>query len=311
METLSSNTLFHFTSKPSFLISILQEGFKPRYCMEDFSMFEFILGKDNSNFAVPMVCFCDLPLSKVKDHVGKYGNFGIGLTKEWGMREKVSPLMYVSRKIDGIQGDLNSATTLAISNAMSILKVQREVLIAFGAQMLGNSLFFQHIDSEAKGEKFNTKNLSDEQIEIYNNFLKLDAIRASIDEADGSLLRMIRFTKPHFVDKWRTWTNVKFYDEREWRFVPDINPQKTGLPSWIFKDQYDDEMGRELFNYQLGQQFSLKFKPEDIKYIIVEEESQAPAIIRQVYNIDKDPNEAVKIMSKTRILTKQQIFDDF
>ncbi|MBC7776163.1 MAG: hypothetical protein H7246_12075 [Phycisphaerae bacterium] len=302
METLSSNTLFHFTGNASYLVSILQEGFKPRYCLENFSMFEFILGTENTELAVPMVCFCDIPLSKVKDHVVKYGSFGIGMTKDWGIREKVSPLMYVNEK---------SATTLGLSNTISHLYTQQEVLRAFGAQLVGSELFYKFSESDTEEESLDLTTLTNEQLEQHAKFLKIRAIGDSLGEAYSSQLRVIRFTKPYYAEKWRKWNNVRFYDEREWRFVPDIQRQKDGLLPWINKERYDDEIGRELFNYRLGQQFPLRFKPEDIKYIIVEKESQVPAIIRQIDNSDKYNREAIKAMLKSKILTKQQIFDDF
>lgn len=302
METLSSNTLFHFTSNAGYLVSILQEGFKPRYCVEDFSMFEFILGKDNIELAVPMVCFCDIPLSKVKDHVGKYGSFGIGLTKEWGIREKVSPLIYVNE---------NSATTLGISNALSILKAQQDAIRSLGALLLDQNLFFKYIEASAKEQLIDQAELTPEQIEQFSRFQKSQSIGASLDEAYFSQLRVVRFTKPYFAGKWRKWTNVRFYDEREWRYVPDIQQQKAGLPFWISAEEHTNEMSRELLNYRLGQQFPLKFKPEDIKYIIVEKESQVPAIIRQIETTDKYTKDTIRTMLKSKILTKQQIFDDF
>jgi len=44
-----------------------------------------------------MVSFCDLKLSELKVFTKNYGNFGIGLTKEWANRNGLSPVMYVNR----------------------------------------------------------------------------------------------------------------------------------------------------------------------------------------------------------------------
>jgi hypothetical protein len=302
METLSSNTLFHFTGKANYLVSILLEGFKPRYCLEDFKMFEFVLGKDSTDWAVPMVCFCDIPLSKVKDHVGKYGNFGIGLTKEWGISNGVSPLIYVNDK---------SATTLGLSGAMSGLIAQQNALGSLAQEMLSFEVLHKHLEAVATDKALDVSTLPPEQAIQYARFLKTQSMGQALNDAYLSQLRVVRFTKPYFADAWRKWTNVRFYDEREWRFVPDILPQKQGVPPWISQKDYDDEVSREFLNQRIGQQFPLRFKPEDIKYIIVEEESQVPAVIRQIAPAAQFTDDAIKTMLKSKILTKQQIFDDF
>ena len=43
-----------------------------------------------------MVCFCDIPLSRIDEHVGFYGDFGIGLTREWAESNNGTPIQYVS-----------------------------------------------------------------------------------------------------------------------------------------------------------------------------------------------------------------------
>ena len=92
-ENISSNSLFHFTNELDFLIGILSHNFKPRYCLERTEFF-----KDETlmefEMAYPMVCFCDLPLSKMKSHIGYYGDYGIGMSKEWGFRNNLSPIHY-------------------------------------------------------------------------------------------------------------------------------------------------------------------------------------------------------------------------
>lgn len=45
-------------------MQILKEGFKFAYCAEHFGD-EFL--------AIPMVCFCDIPISRCTEHSEKYG----------------------------------------------------------------------------------------------------------------------------------------------------------------------------------------------------------------------------------------------
>ncbi|EKO3583972.1 abortive infection system antitoxin AbiGi family protein [Vibrio metschnikovii] len=88
-----SHTLFHFTKNIEFLKDILVNGFWPRYCIEDTGWY----GGDGYRIAYPMVCFCDIPLSRVSDHVDFYGNYGIGVTREWAQSNGLSPVMYINQ----------------------------------------------------------------------------------------------------------------------------------------------------------------------------------------------------------------------
>ncbi|MBK9465826.1 MAG: hypothetical protein IPN56_13800 [Chitinophagaceae bacterium] len=45
-----------------------------------------------------MVSFSDLRLSELKDNIGTYGKFGIGMTKEWAINKGLNPVMYASKE---------------------------------------------------------------------------------------------------------------------------------------------------------------------------------------------------------------------
>ncbi len=89
--TTRSDTLFHFTKNIDVLKSILQNGFWPQYCLEDVS-WQGYPGYDDVAF--PMSCFCDIPISKINDHVNFYGRYGVGLKKEWGIENHLNPVFY-------------------------------------------------------------------------------------------------------------------------------------------------------------------------------------------------------------------------
>lgn len=95
--TIKANALFHFTPRKKYLFDILENGFWPRYCREDVS---WMKSKDHKFCAYPMVCFCDIPLSKISEHTKFYGRFGIGMTREWAVAHELSPVWYVSDRTD-------------------------------------------------------------------------------------------------------------------------------------------------------------------------------------------------------------------
>ena len=90
---LSSNTIIHLTRDRSSLQGILEDNFKIYYCKETIR-----LDEEEYQVRVPMVSFCDIPLSEIKSHIEKYGNYGIGLTKEWAVRNGLNPVLYVEPK---------------------------------------------------------------------------------------------------------------------------------------------------------------------------------------------------------------------
>ena len=87
---LSSNSIIHFTKKKGLLKGILEDNFHISYCSETVTF-----GTKDWTFHAPMVSFCDIPLSEVKNHTEKYGAYGIGLTKEWASRKGLNPVLYV------------------------------------------------------------------------------------------------------------------------------------------------------------------------------------------------------------------------
>lgn len=81
-------------------MGILKTGFQPKFC-DEYSLHGYDVKamrerKPPRNFTA-MVCFCDLPLGLLKSHIKFYGEFGIGLKKEWGLRQGIEPVIYSHR----------------------------------------------------------------------------------------------------------------------------------------------------------------------------------------------------------------------
>lgn len=93
---ISAPCLYHFTRKMEYLESILINGFRPRIVMEDVSF--LMKNYEHPQIGYACVCFCDLPESLLDDHKKKYGNYGIAMTKEWGIKNGINPVMYITDK---------------------------------------------------------------------------------------------------------------------------------------------------------------------------------------------------------------------
>lgn len=103
---ISSNSIFHHTDKIEKLFKIIKSGgFINQYCSETI----YLNQTEKIGIDVIMVSFCDIPLvdykryyRKEKDkynefELGYYGDFGIGLSKKWAVKNKLNPVFYVQK----------------------------------------------------------------------------------------------------------------------------------------------------------------------------------------------------------------------
>lgn len=87
-----ASSLFHFTQEISTLKIILSnKKLRAAYNIEDIQN----LYPEEKYAAIPMVCFCDIPLKFItSNHTNRYGFIGIGFKKDWGLKLKINPIMY-------------------------------------------------------------------------------------------------------------------------------------------------------------------------------------------------------------------------
>lgn len=76
MSTISSNSLFHFTKSLKNLEDILKNGLK-------FHCFSEKIPGSKLTYLVEGLCFCDIPLSQIKEHLLWYGDYGIGVKQSF------------------------------------------------------------------------------------------------------------------------------------------------------------------------------------------------------------------------------------
>jgi len=231
---LSSNNLYHYTNTKENLLSIIENGFQPRYSLEKLGIdiknktllaISHLLESDNSQssindeFAIPMCCFCDIPLNLVDNHRTIYGNYAIGLKKDWGERQALSPVIYLPE--DG------------------------ETRVLF------------------------EKLVKNHQNYINGGYVKLkNSSILKLHELFDAIVDLTMFVKPYsgFFEKGLYKNeNHKFYDEREWRY----KPSKMLCKSYMTKEEFNSFSSSETRNQQMEY---IKFDLFDITDIIVPEE---------------------------------------
>jgi hypothetical protein len=247
---LYPHILFHFTKKRS-LYKILDETFKVSYARE-----RILGGNKIKMFAVPMVSFSDLRLSELKDNIGTYGKFGIGMTKTWAIRNGLNPVMYASK---------DSLFTENFMNAIEDI--------------------FRLVNK--------TNDTTGRYETAYNN--TINTLRY-IKNYQGDLIRPGKKTKPNFV----------FANEREWRYVPSITDE---LRSFLNIDEIKTAQQKANWNKKVSH-IRLSFQPDDIKYLIVEKDSDINPLIAHLRDAKgRFPYETVDRLA-SRILTFEQIKKD-
>ncbi|MEP6262758.1 MAG: abortive infection system antitoxin AbiGi family protein [Gillisia sp.] len=248
---VSSNSLFHYTDNLETLKSIIKEGFLLSYCLEN-------------SMAIPMISFCDNPLSQAKYFLDNYGNYAIGMNIDWGIKNKLNPVVYLEEK-----SYLSETLELAM-----------------------NSMGFLH---EYVDQKLDFKKRKEvKQVFSLQNFP----------------MEITRFSKPYRGKLVRNGTsieNYKFYDEREWRYIPDS--KQTYFPLGLIEPDYE-EFKKENPTKPHFKENGLKFKANDIKYIIIKNKNEVPNLIDFLMNLDNLGTPQDIQLLFTRILLAEQIIED-
>jgi hypothetical protein len=252
MSNISSNSLFHFTPLKKYLLGILEKEFLPKFCYEEITLKTDSMRPVVVN-AIPMVCFCDISLSQIQKHIEEYGDYGIGMTKEWGIRNKLNPIVYVN------------PDSFIANSFHSILMNMSELL--------------------------NGK------------------CNQSLKDANDELMSLMNFLKPYEgYSKKNPEKHVRFYNEKEWRYVPDLPFEERIFfsPSEFRNKDLIASKNREMESHKLS------FSINDIKYIFLKSNNEIHDFIQDIRKI-KGPRyspEEVDILT-TKIFTVENLKDDF
>jgi Putative abortive phage resistance protein AbiGi, antitoxin len=251
MSRLSSDTLFHFT-KTEYLLGILENEFVPRWSLEEFTFNETVY-----KIGIPIICFCDIPLGQIHDHIKMYGHCGIGMKKKWGESNKLNPVIYIDKR-----SELSEVIYTIVDQLSDLYKMDN------------GDLFRKEISRSIL-----------EKMLLINSYCK-----------------MIDGISP------KTGEYKKYYEEREWRYVPDLVGSTVDnyiIPEGMYSQEYVAFENEKIKNLRL------EFEPTDINYIIIENEAERYNMINIIDSVKKEYSEKDRAILKSKIITSEQIFMDF
>lgn len=292
MSVIHPNTLFHFTNKIESLKLIIKNGLRFSYCFEEFI--------ENVGIAIPMICFCDIPLLRTIEHRHKYGNYMIGIDKN-----------YLRRHLKYVLNPVNYKDALLIRN-FSTESFRAELEIIDSA--LGN--FF---DKEIKPVWNDNKDSDIDELFAINKDLhyKSDCVMF----AKNTLLYNLAFSKLYSFIKVINGKRVEYvnYDEREWRCVPYFNSYDDDYKlKWITdisKEEYTSKKDSLQRTIHEEDEAYLSFKPEEIctaiNFIVVKFKRQIPQLINWIMKANKlfgSPNISMEL--RQQLITKITSFED-
>jgi len=276
---ISSDSIFHFTNSFDSFKSILSDGlFKTAYCLESYDL--DILSIEA---AIPMICFSDIPLTMITSQVRNYGKFAIGLNKKWAAAKKLNPVNYVQR---------NSSYTNMIE----------PIIYDTLANDPYGSIDIRHTMEKINEHEYLIKNAVDDG--RMNKIRMVTAILSFTKNYSGILKRNGKVVKKEY----------KYYDEREWRYVPseeEFKQKRLKYYSLMDGDEYREWRSKSTTKSLIPDLF-LEFDHSNIEYLVVSNDKERKLTIehlKQCHSLFSNDEQMKILISK--IFTIEQINRDF
>jgi len=286
---LSSDYLFHYKQSFSVFQSILKDGF--RHNLWD----ESLPYKESSQYNY--ICsFCDIRPKDAEYHRECYGSYAIALTKEWGIKNGISPVRYVHEGSRGVsqkyielknlfrraKGTGNDDYLTVMCDYLIASMVYEKDLLQNGDVKLSLSRKPELVKEMLKAESSIDQLLNamkqtgkgDELIQILVVlFSRINALQDELENRDSYMRAYSEdFTPSHGV----TIENKILYDEHEWRSVKYVIPNE--------RDNGRQEYLKALKNRYLSPKYNLKFDDEDVRYLVVDRDEDIKVLLDLVEN---------------------------
>lgn len=235
-----TSSLFHYTRDINVLKSILENGIFPNYCKEIFPSQNQCM-----TIGIPMVSFCDIPIKETSLFRERYGDYAIGLDKEWGIKNGINPILYVSNE--------------NIFNSAALVETYKRILQDENTKNGGDS----------HAITFSLRPGSLDEVTI---FLRMQQMKYAS-------LYILGFLKPYYIER-----NGKLqcnYEENEWRYIV---PENDKIPWWWNEQDYSKWRGTGDKPYPTEEMkiTGLRFEPKDIKWILTPDDESAHKMIEHI-----------------------------
>lgn len=296
-----TSTLFHYTKTANTLLSILKEGFRFSYCLEDY----YLLG--NSKIGVPMISFCDIPIHDSVEHSEKYGYYAIGLTKD-----ALFECEKILRQISPVHYYISPDSTKPIFQELeNIRRMQKE---------LSSDRFSPVVKQQIKAMKRNEDTRDDG---ILNEIVQegRNNRKHILENLDATCIA-IGLLKPYISYNRKKKQYQRNYDECEWRIIePEIWDIDEGNKfSWLWSEQEyetwrgkgakpfikqeNDESDENNENYA-----GITFTVDCISFIIVKTEKEIPSFIKRLGKLKTLCGETLTQEQKNLLFSKVISFE--
>jgi len=288
MDSLRTSSLFHYPQKLDTLKKILAQGFKPNYCKETYSISDYpdlIVG-------IPMVSFCDIPLTRIRIFKNRYKEYAIGLSKEWGLKNGINPVLYAT----------TNSFVLNSLREVDEMRIQKDEFLKTRIGEKGKPLTIL-------GQTYLTMPLSCNDPDYRNLLYSID---------DNRRLFQLRSTLFGFTKAYSEKREGRYqinYEENEWRFV--LRENKLTKVDWLWGgDSYLKWRNGGTKSKPESKFETLTFTVDDVNFIILQSDTQIPKMIKYIEGLNKFggndiTNKSQKSILISKIISMSRINRDF
>jgi hypothetical protein len=277
MDRISSDYLYHYKRDLAVVKLILQYGFRHNMWEEK------VIFRDSvqQNF---IVCFCDILADQAEYHRKCYGDISIVLTKDWGIKNNITPVRYVHKssvgqfpdyiKTKNINREIRQHNVTTNQHHQYAIEYLCMALAKDSGQMQHLSIaqsaaahpnwdkFLEDFDKEFEELENELKPTGKDKI-LYKYFHsignRLLELHNELEKRDA----LMRVYQDDFASP-ATGTVIKdkiLYDEREWRSVKYFGDQDY--------QKNPGEYKQALIDKYMPQRFNLTFDSKDFVAILM------------------------------------------